>query len=155
MIVPEKDPQKNQRTAENVRKSWNSFWVKVCWRKTEFRTILQETLVQEETVRESNFRCHFSLPKTKQIHRCFINRTILVQRNRKKYKLEQDATNSTTGIHRLSHLNWFKLAWYKIPVQFYVRASMQFSQQIFLSLYRLINHENERIKKFKRDYIIL
>ena len=114
---------------------------KLCYRKKPFVNQISDVI--------------FSLPKTKQIHRCFINRTILLQRNRKKYKLEQDATNSTTGIHRLSHLNWFKLAWYKIPVQFYVRASMQFSQQIFLSLYRLINHENGRIKKFKRDYIIL
>ena len=125
----------------DARLNFVQFYRKLWYRKKPFVNQISDVI--------------FSLPKTKQIHRCFINRTILVQRNRKKYKLEQDATNSTTGIHHLSHLNWFKLAWYKIPVQFYVRASMQFSQQIFLSLYRLINHENERIKKFKRNYIIL
>ena len=125
----------------DARLNFVQFYRKLWYRKKPFVNQISDVI--------------FSLPKTKQIHRCFINRTILVQRNRKKYKLEQDATNSTTGIHHLSHLNWFKLAWYKIPVQFYVRASMQFSQQIFLSLYRLINHENGRIKKFKRDYIIL
>ena len=117
----------------DARLNFVQFYRKLWYRKKPFVNQISDVI--------------FSLPKTKQIHRCFINRTILVQRNRKKYKLEQDATNSTTGIHRLSHLNWFKLAWYKIPVQFYVRASMQFSQQIFLSLYRLINHGNERIKK--------
>ena len=117
----------------DARLNFVQFYRKLWYRKKPFVNQISDVI--------------FSLPKTKQIHRCFINRTILVQRNRKKYKLEQDATNSTTGIHRLSHLNWFKLAWYKIPVQFYVRASMQFSQQIFLSLYRLINHENGRIKK--------
>ena len=117
----------------DARLNFVQFYRKLWYRKKPFVNQISDVI--------------FSLPKTKQIHRCFINRTILVQRNRKKYKLEQDATNSTTGIHRLSHLNWFKLAWYKIPVQFYVRASMQFSQQIFLSLYRFRNHENERIKK--------
>ena len=147
MIVPEIYPKKTSAQRKmyvnreihfeskfvDARLNFVQFYRKLWYRKKPFVNQISDVI--------------FSLPKTKQIHCCFINRTILVQRNRKKYKLEQDATNSTTGIHRLSHLNWFKLAWYKIPVQFYVRASMQFSQQIFLSLYRLINHENERIKQ--------